>query len=386
MSFLGKKKNKQEAAEMLAQAGFGEPKKKQSRKEKKQGDIWQYKVKWGRSVNDATFNNLSQLMNYVASQSDFLATHKMEDTVVAYKVNQDEVLDYALEIFLPLNKEVEVVLADFDSKERKPFARSLVTKGPASQQEAERLAEAKEEVVDEFTQQQAAFGQAALERVQEKNEEAATPSSEAPVTGGWGMLGEVVENTPEEPTEAENGITRPWPPADVVKEEKTEPVEEQPEEAEDAEQVTIEVAATADTAPQAVSAEDSVLDSLIKAQFQLSKELDIDKEALLKAEIEEKATAGLKKAQAEATVSSKIELEKAKRNEMKRHEEMMKQLEAEAKEELVNEKEALSARFAADAAKDFTEQRVVVQEKHAALLERKEELDNQIEAFKDLLG
>lgn len=71
---------------------------------------------------------------------------------------------------------------------------------------------------------------------------------------------------------------------------------------------------------------------------------------------------------------------------MKRHEEMMKQLEEEAKEELANEKEALSSHFAADAAKDFTEQRVVVQEKHAALLERKEELDNQIEAFKELLG
>lgn len=319
MGFLGKKKNKQEAAEMLAAGGFGVPQnsvKKQSRKEKKQGDIWKYKVKWGQSVNDATFNNLSQLMNYVASQSDFLASHKMEDTIVAYKVNQDEVLDYALEVFLPLTKEVEAVLEDFDSKERKPFARSLVTNGPASQQEAERLAEAKEEVVDEFTQQQAAFGQAALERVQEKNEQAATPPSEAPeapVTGGWGMLGELVQNTPEEPTGAENGIARPWPPADVVKEEKTEetePIEEQPEEAEDAEQVTIEVAATADSAPQAVSAEDSVLDSLIKAQFQLSKELDIDKEALLKAEIEEKATAALKKHRQKPLFPQRLSLKK----------------------------------------------------------------------------
>lgn len=401
MGVFRKKKNKAEAADLFAQAGFGEPKKnkKQSRKEKKQGDIWKYKVKWGQSVNDASFNNLSQLVNYVASQSDFLVTHKMEDTIVAYKVNQDEVLDYALEIALPLNKEVEEVFTDFDSKERKPFARSLVTKGPAAQQEAARLAEEKEEVVDEFTQQQEAFGKEALARVQEKQ---ATPLTRTPeateshVSNDWGMLGKVTPTSQEEATEAEKNVSRPYPPVTATEDKKVEaPVQEDdkpapaastPVEEADEELVTIEVAATADEAPQAVSAEDSVLDSLIKAQFQLSKELDIDKEALLKAEIEKKATASLKKAQAEAIVSSKIELEKAKRNEIKRHEEMMKQLEEDAKEELDNEKEALSARFADEAANDFKEQRVVLQEKHDALLERKEELDNQIEAFKELLG
>lgn len=390
MALFKKKKNPEEAAAMLAEAGFCEPKKKvkkQSRKEKKQGDIWKYKVKWGLKVSDDSFNNLSQLMNYVASQSDFLAAHKMADTIVAYKVNQDELIDYALEVSLPLTQEVEEVFKKFDMKGHKPFTRLLVDQGPASQQEAARLAEAKEEVVDEFAEQQAFFGQEALARVQEKESAPLKKAPEAPVSNDWGMLGKVSTDAPEEPTEAEKNVTRPWPPVAPVEDKKEEVVEETAkQEQETDEQVTIEVAASADEAPQVVSAEDSVLDSLIKAQFQLSKELDIDKEAILKEELEKKATAGLKKAHAAATVSSKIDLEKAKKAEIKRHEEKMKELEEDAKESLAQEKEDLSKSFAEDAAKDFEEQRVVVQEKHAALLERKEELDNQIEAFKELLG
>lgn len=381
---------KKEAAEALRKADLKAPKKakRQSRKERKMGDVWTYYVKWGREIEDKQFNSLTSLMNELASDSDYLATHQMNDVVVVFKQNQDEHVDFAKELALPLQKSIEEELILFDSKEHKPFAHSLVTDGPGYLQSEKRNAEERDAVSEQETEvQKTFFEQERAPKAPENNEVeelVETEKTEQDSTD-WGDFLKGAQ-----PDSDQTQVTRPYPPVrpNAIQETKVEdtetvvsPVEEVADEA-----VTIQVAAKTEGEIRPMSAEDSVLDSLIKAQMQLSKELDIDKEAILKEELEATATTALKKAQAEATVSSKINLEKAKRDEIARHKKAMEDLEAAATEDLKNEKEALNKRFSEDAAKDFEEKRRMVQEKHQALLEKKEELDQQIEAFKELLS